>query len=168
MSNLLQKQSSNWIEQRIHVLREQKVMLSMDLARLYEIEHRVLNQAVKRHLNHFPEDFMFQLSREEYDRLKSQSVISSEWGGQRHPPFAFTEQGVAMLSSVLKSPKAIEVNIEIMRAFVRLRKMFASHQELAQKLQKLEEKYDAQFEQVFEAIRQMMLPPETNPKRMGF
>ena len=156
------------IEKIILLLRRQKVMLDADLAGLYGVETRVLVQAVKRNLERFPEDFMFQLSREEYDNLRSQSVTSSDWGGRRYPPYAFTEQGVAMLSSVLRSRRAVQVNIEIMRAFIRLRQMLASHAELARKLDALEKKYDAQFKDVFEAIRQLMAPPEPKRRAIGF
>jgi len=142
-------------------------MLSVHLAELYQVEPRVLIQAVKRNIERFPEDFMFQLTKEEFNNLKSQIVISS-WGGTRKPPRAFTEQGVAMLSSVLRSKRAISVNIEIMRAFVRLRKLLASHAELARKLEELERKYDSQFKVVFEAIRQLMAPKEAPNKRIGF
>ena len=146
-------------------------MLSNDLATLYGVEPRSLVQAVKRNIERFPDDFMFQLSNEEFDVLKSQNVISSagNWGGRRAAPYAFTEQGVAMLSSVLRSPRAVAVNIEIMRAFVRLRQMLASNADLARKLGALEKKYDDQFRVVFDAIRQLMLPPEAKPKRrIGF
>ena len=156
------------IEKVILLVRRQKVMLDADLAELYGVETRVLVQAVKRNLERFPEDFMFQLSREEFAVLRSQSVTSSNWGGRRYPPYAFTEQGVAMLSSVLRSQRAIQVNIEIMRAFIRLRQMLASHVELARKLDALEKKYDAQFKQVFEAIRQLMAPPEPKRRPIGF
>ena len=126
------------IEKRIFLLRSQKVMLSVHLAELYQVEPRVLIQAVKRNIDRFPGDFMFQLSKEEFANLKSQFVISS-WGGlRRSTPYAFTEQGVAMLSSVLRSKRAIQVNIEIMRAFVKLRQILASHSELARKLESLE------------------------------
>jgi hypothetical protein len=136
------------IEQSILLIRGQKVMLSTDLAELYQVEPRALVQAVKRNIARFPEDFMFQLTAEEFSNLKSQIVISS-WGGLRRArPYALTEQGVAMLSSVLRSKRAIKLNIEIMRAFVRLRRMLASHGELAQKLDALEKKYDAQFNPV--------------------
>jgi hypothetical protein len=142
------------IEKRIYFVRQQKMMLSTDLAVLYEVEPRVLVQAVKRNIERFPEDFMFQLSEKEFADLKSQIVISS-WGGlRRATPYAFTEQGVAMLSSVLRSKRAIQVNIEIMRAFVKLRQMLASNTALARKLATLEKKYDAQFKVVFDAIRQ--------------
>lgn len=156
------------IEKAILLVRRQKVMLDADLAGLYGVETRVLVQAVKRNLERFPEDFMFQLSREEFAVLRSQSVTSSDWGGRRYPPYAFTEQGVAMLSSVLRSQRAIQVNIEIMRAFIRLRQILASHAELARKLDALEKKYDAQFKDVFEAIRQLMAPPEQKRRAIGF
>ena len=156
------------IEKAILILRKQKVMLDADLAALYGVETRVLVQAVKRNIERFPEDFMFQLSREEFAVLRSQSVTSSNWGGRRYPPYAFTEQGVAMLSSVLRSQQAIQVNIEIMRAFIRLRQMLASHAALARKLDALEKKYDAQFKEVFEAIRQLMAPPEPKRRAIGF
>jgi phage regulator Rha-like protein len=156
------------IEKAILLIRRQKVMLDADLAGLYGVETRVLVQAVKRNLERFPEDFMFQLSSEEFAVLRSQSVTSSDWGGRRYPPYAFTEQGVAMLSSVLRSQRAIHVNIEIMRAFIRLRQILASHAELARKLDALEKKYDAQFKEVFEAIRQLMAPPEPKRRAIGF
>ena len=143
-------------------------MLDADLAALYEVETRVLVQAVKRNLERFPEDFMFQLTQEEFVILRSQSVISSNWGGRRYPPYAFTEQGVAMLSSVLRSPRAIQVNIEIVRAFIRLRRILASHAELARKLDALEKRHDVQFKEVFEAIRQLMAPPEPKRRTIGF
>jgi ORF6N domain-containing protein len=158
---------SERIERRIFLLRGQKVMLSMDLAELYGVEPRVLVQAVKRNSERFPKDFMFQLNLQEVRNLKSQIVISS-WGGQRFLPYAFTEQGVAMLSSVLKSKRAVQVNIEIMRAFVRLRQMIASNKELAKRLDELEKKYDSQFKEVFDAIRELMTPVEPPPRRIGF
>jgi len=156
------------IEKAILLIRGQKVMLDADLAELYGVETRVLVQAVKRNLERFPEDFMFQLSQEEFAILRSQIVTSSDWGGRRYRPYAFTEQGVAMLSSVLRSQRAIRVNIEIMRAFIHLRQMLASHVELARKLDALEQKYDVQFKQVFEAIRQLMAPPEPKRRPIGF
>jgi hypothetical protein len=156
------------IEQRIYLLRGEKIMLSMDLALLYEVEPRALVRAVKRNIDRFPKDFMFQLTRNEFRNLKSQFVISS-WGGSRRArPFAFTEQGVAMLSSVLKSKRAIRVNIAIMRAFVKLRKLLASNENLARKLSMLEKKYDAQFKVVFGAIRELMIPPEPKRRPIGF
>jgi ORF6N domain len=157
------------ITQAILLIRGQKVMLSTYLADLYEVEPRILVQAVKRNIERFPEDFMFQLNDHEFENLKSQ-IVTSSWGGlRRAAPYAFTEQVVAMLSSVLHSDRAIHVNIEIMRAFVRLRQLLATNVELARKLATLERKYDAQFRVVFEAIRELMTPPEPRKKRpIGF
>ena len=143
-------------------------MLSTHLAALYNVEPRALVQAVKRNRERFPGDFMFQLTAAEWVNLKSQIVISSWGGSRRAAPYAFTEQGIAMLSSVLKSRRAIHVNIEIMRAFVRLRQMLASNTQLAGKLAALEKKYDAQFKVVFDAIRQLMTPPEPKKRKIGF
>jgi hypothetical protein len=156
------------IEQRIFALRGQKVMLDTDLAQLYEVETKTLNRSVKRNQDRFPLDFMFQLSDQEYGLLKIR-FGDARWGGRRFPPYAFTEQGVAMLSSVLHSPRAVRVNIEIMRAFVHLREVLSSHRDLARRLEELEEKYDEQFARVFEAIRELMSPalPERN-SRIGF
>jgi len=156
------------IERAILLIRNQKVMLDADLAALYEVETRVLVQAVKRNLERFPEDFMFQLTQEEFAILRSQSVTSGDWGGRRYPPYTFTEQGVAMLSSVLRSSRAIHVNIQIMRTFIRLRRILSSHAELARKLDALEKRYDAQFKEVFEAIRQLMAPVEPKRHPIGF
>ena len=156
------------IEQGIYFLRGERVMLSTDLARLYQVAPRALVQSVKRNHDCFPKDFMFQLTSDEFQNLKSQNVTSS-WGGlRRATPYAFTEQGVAMLSSVLRSKRAGRVNIEIMRAFVRLRRMLASNEELARKLEALERKYDTQFRSVFDAIRRLMNPPETKRRPIGF
>ncbi len=153
----------------ILLIRGQKVMLSTHLAELYGVSTKALNQAVKRNIERFPEDFMFQLSDGEFANLKSQFVTSS-WGGLRRAvPYAFTEQGVAMLSSVLRSKRAVRVNVEIMRAFVRLRQMLATHADLARKLAALERKYDTQFKVVFDAIRELMTAPEPKKKRpIGF
>jgi hypothetical protein len=157
------------IEQAILLIRGHKVLLDDHLAELYGVQTRVLVQAVKRNRDRFPADFMFQLSRDEFAILRSQSVTSSLWGGRRYPPYAFTEQGVAMLASVLRSPRAIGVNIAIVRTFVRLRQLLASHAGLARKLAALEQKYDAHFKVVFDAIRQLMAPEELEPKRrIGF
>lgn len=159
---------SERIENRIYILRGQKVMFSTHLAELYEVEPRALVQAVKRNIERFPPDFMFQLSKIEFKNLKSQ-IVTSSWGGlRRAAPYAFTEQGVAMLSSVLNSKRAVQVNIEIMRAFVRLREMLSTHKDLARKLEALEKKYDAQFKIVFDAIRQLMTPPEPGKRKIGF
>ena len=139
-------------------------MLDLDLAALYGVETKRMNEAVRRNLERFPDDFMFQLSREERDALASESVIS-QYKGRRSPPLAFTEQGVAMLSSVLRSERAVKVNVEIMRAFVRLRRMVSEHSELVARLDALEAKYDTQFAQVFQVIRQLMAPPLPDDKR---
>ena len=156
------------IEQLICQIRGRPVILDAHLADLYDVETRILNQAVKRNIERFPEDFMFQLSDREFEILRSQSVTSSLWGGRRYPPYAFTEQGVAMLSSVLGSQRAVQVNIAIMRIFVHLRKLLVSHTQLQRRLDELEMKYDDQFRQVFEAIRQLIMPPETERRQIGF
>ena len=159
------------VEELIFLIRGHKVMLSMDLAGLYGVEPRVLVQALKRNRERFPKDFMFQLTEKEFQNLKSQIVISS-WGGMRRArPYAFTEQGVAMLSSVLRSKRAAQVNIEIMRAFVRIRRTLAAHKELDQKLKELESHirdHDEQIQAIFEAIRQLMTPSESQRKKIGF
>ena len=155
------------IEQMILSLRGQKVILDKDLASLYEVSTSNLNKAVSRNLDRFPKDFMFQLSAMEFNDLKFHFGTSS-WGGTRKLPRAFTEQGVAMLSSVLRSSRAVQVNIEIMRAFVRLRELLASNKELARKLDALEKKYDSQFKIVFDAIRQLMAPPVKPKRKIGF
>ncbi len=171
------------IQSRILALREQRVMLDADLAQLYGVETRVLVQAVKRNLARFPEDFMFQLSAEEFANLRSQSVISSAGhGGRRTAPYAFTEQGVAMLSTVLGSPRAIAVNIEIMRTFVRVRALAVTHGDLAKRLAELEDKTEAlamnhdtfshntraQLKKVFDALRELMTPPDPPKRPIGF
>jgi uncharacterized membrane-anchored protein YjiN (DUF445 family) len=159
------------IERRIYFVRGQKVMTDNDVAVLYRVPTGALNQAVRRNIQRFPADFMFQLTSEETENLKSQFVISS-WGGRRHLPFVFTEQGVAMLSSVLKSDRAIQVNIAIMRAFVKLRDLLATHKELAQRLEELEGKFqrhDSQIREVFEAIRALLaFQPNPNKRPIGF
>jgi hypothetical protein len=157
------------IERSILFLRGQRVLLDQDLAAMYGVETKALTRAVRRNLDRFPDDFMLQLTADEFDNLRRQFGTSSEWGGRRYPPYAFTEQGVAMLSSVLRSDRAVAVNIEIMRAFVKLREMLLSHADLARRLDALEKKYDAQFRGVFDAIRQLMTPAETTKKRrIGF
>lgn len=156
------------IESRILLIRGQRVMLSPTLAELYGVQPKVLVQAVKRNRSRFPADFLFQLTAAEFQILKSQFVTSS-WGGiRRAMPLAFTEQGVAMLSSVLRSPRAIAVNIEIIRAFVQLRRMLDSNTHLAKKIRELERKYDGQFRAVFDAIRELMSPPTTPRRAIGF
>jgi len=156
------------IERGILTVRGHRVLLSEQLAPLYGVPVRSLNQAVRRNRERFPGDFMFQLNAEETRISRSQTVISRSWGGARTRPYAFTEQGVAMLSSVLRSPRAVQVNIEIMRAFVRLRQMLQANTDLARKLAALEEKYDSQFKVVFDAIRELMAPPAKPERRIGF
>ncbi|MFA5145937.1 MAG: ORF6N domain-containing protein [Candidatus Omnitrophota bacterium] len=159
------------IERKIYLIRGHKVMLDSDLAELYAVETRNLNKAVSRNLDRFPDDFMFSLSKEELNNLMFQ-FGTSRWGGTRKPPRVFTEQGIAMLSSVLRSKRAIQVNIAIMRVFVKLKEMLLAHKELARKLAELEnkiEKHDAEIQAIFEAIRQLMAPPPAPPKRrIGF
>lgn len=159
---------SERITKSILLARSQKVLLDADLAELYGVDTRVLNQAVRRNIERFPADFMFQLTHEEWSNLRSQIVISSAHGGRRLRPYAFTEQGVAMLSSVLRSRRAIAVNVEIMRAFVELRRLLESTDGLARKLDALERKYDGQLAHVFEAIRQLVTPPKAGDKKIGF
>jgi hypothetical protein len=158
------------IERQIYFIRGHRVMLDSELAELYEVPTKVFNQAVARNRNRFPEDFMFQITNEEDQLLRSQFVTSKKGrGGRRYRPFVFTEQGVAMLSSVLNSDRAVQVNIAIMRAFVRLREMLASNAELSAKLHALEKKYDSRFQVVFQAIRKMMAGPSNpNRGRIGF
>jgi hypothetical protein len=158
------------VERTILRVRGQNVMVDSDLADLYGVHVKVLNQAVRRNRKRFPSDFMFQLTMEESRSLRSQTVTLKSARG-RHPkylPLAFTEQGVAMLSSVLRSPRALAVNVEIMRAFVQLRRLLGSHAELARKLDALEHKYDGQFAAVFQAIRELMAPPKPSSRRIGF
>ena len=158
------------IEKTIYLIRGEKVMLDRDLAKLYDVSTAALNQAVRRNRERFPGDFMFQLTEEDVAQLnRSQIVIGSQ--KHRNPksrPYAFTEQGVAMLSTVLRSKRAIIVNIEIMRAFVKLRQMLASNEDLSRRLDELESKYDKQFKVVFEAIRQLMSTPARDRKEIGF
>ena len=171
------------VEQRVFLLRGHKVMLSTHLAELYGVEPKVLLQAVKRNAERFPADFMFQLTRQEVmrsrsqfvtlnnvekGRSRSQLVILKRGQNIKFAPYAFTEQGVAMLSSVLRSKRAIQVNVEIMRAFVHLRQLLVTHADLASKLEELEKKYDAQFRIVFDAIRQLMSSPASTQRKIGF
>jgi hypothetical protein len=161
--------SSHVIERKILLVRGQRVMLDADIAGLYLVETRTLVQAVTRNRGRFPPDFMFRLSAAEFDHLRSQIVISKARGGRRHRPYAFTEQGVAMLSSVLRSKRAVHANIAIMRAFVRLRQFLITHERLAARLEALERKYDGQFRVVFEAIRELMAPSSVSGRRqIGF
>ena len=156
------------VERLIYLIRDEKVMLDSDLADLYGVETRTLIQAVKRNIDRFPSDFMYQLSKKEDTNLRSQIVISKDRGGRRYPPYAFTEQGVAMLSSVLRSERAIKVNIAIMRTFVQLRQIMQSNEKLSIQLDDLEKKYDEQFRIVFKAIHQLMTPPRKKRGTMGF
>jgi hypothetical protein len=158
------------IERKIYLIRGHKVMIDRDLADLYEVPTSRLNERVKRNITRFPADFMFQLSHEEAENLRSQFATSSSGhGGRRYQPYVFTEQGVAMLSSVLNSERAVQVNIAIMRAFVKLREMISTHKDLARKLASLEKKYDAQFRVVFDAIRELMEPiANTKKRKIGF
>ncbi len=157
------------VEKHILLIRGQKVMLDNDLAHLYGVPTKRLNQQVRRNRRRFPDDFMFELTAEEDNRLRLQNVTSKKGrGGRRYRPLAFTEQGVAMLSSVLNSERAIQVNIAIMRAFVRLRQILATHKALAKKLEEMESKYDEQFRAVFEAIQELMTPPDPPRRQIGF
>jgi hypothetical protein len=158
------------LDQLILTIRGHRVMLDSDLAALYGVTAKRLNEQVRRNIKRFPSDFMFQLTGDEYAALRSHSATLKPGRGQhrKYRPHVFTEQGVAMLSSVLNSERAVQVNIEIMRAFVRLRQMLASHKDLARRLDELEERYDAQFKGVFDAIRELMTPPKTERRRIGF
>ncbi|MEK7473399.1 MAG: ORF6N domain-containing protein [Patescibacteria group bacterium] len=157
------------IEQRIYLIRGKKVMLDRDLAELYGVKTHVLNQAVKRNIKRFPEDFMFKLSLDEAQNLISQFVISSSgWGGRRHVPLAFTEQGIAMLSSVLKSERAILVNIQIIRTFTKLREMISENDYLRRKLEAMEMQYDEQFKIVFDALRRVLTVEDEPKSEIGF
>jgi len=157
------------IERRIFLIRGQKVLLDFQLASLYGISTKRLKEQVRRNIKRFPKDFMFELNQNEESILRTQFATSNSGrGGRRYPPFAFTEQGVAMLSSVLDSERAIFVNIAIMRTFVKIRELVATHKDLAAKLEEMEKKYDAQFKVVFDAIRQLMTTPEYPKKEIGF
>lgn len=156
------------IEQRIHLIRGHRVLLSTELAKLYGVEPRALVQAVKRNIKRFPDDFMFKLTLDEANSLRSQIVILKRGQHIKNPPYAFTEQGVAMLSGVLHSERAIAVNVAIMRAFVTLREMISSNRDLARRLDALEKKHNRRFRIVFEAIRQLMEPPLKLRPQIGF
>jgi phage regulator Rha-like protein len=165
------KLSEGLIEKRIFLIRGHKVILSIDLAELYGVEPKVLNQAVKRNIERFPSDFMFQLTNQEFANLKSQ-IVTSSWGGLRRAmPYAFTDHGAIMVASVLNSPRAVEISVYVVRAFVRLREYLSSHKELAQKLTELEKKietHDEAIQALIDAIRQLMTPPDKPRRRIGY
>jgi hypothetical protein len=158
------------IEQKIYVIRGERVMLDSDLAKIYGVTTKVFNQAVKRNLKRFPEDFMFQLTAEEFENLRSQIVTSSlsNYGGRRYLPSVFTEHGALMAANILSSDRAVEASVQVVRAFVKLRQMLASNAELAKKVEALERKYDANFKIVFDAIRKLMVPPNKPKQAIGF
>lgn len=156
------------IEGKILLLRGKKVMLDRDLAELYGVETKMLKRAVKRNIERFPVDFMFQLSRDEYNSLRFQFGALKRGEHAKYLPYAFTQEGVAMLSGVLKSQRAVQVNIQIMCAFVRMRELLSEHADLKKKIEGIEKKYDAQFKIVFDAIRQLLEPPQKPKKRIGF
>jgi hypothetical protein len=152
---------------KIIMIREQRVLLDADLAALYGVSSKRLNEQVRRNSARFPEDFMFQLTPAEFNNLRSQNATSS-WGGKRYLPYAFTEHGAIMAATVLNSPQAVHMSVFIVRAFIKLRQMVLDHQSLYRKVASMERKYDAQFQGVFAAIKQLMTPPETKRKRIGF
>lgn len=157
------------IEQKIYLIRGQKVMLDFDLAVLYKVEIRSLNQAVKRNIKRFPEDFAFKLKKEEFNSLRSQIVTLTEKKYDIYLPYAFTEHGILMLSSVLNSERAIQVNIQIMRLFIKMREILKTHKELLKKIENMEKKYDRQFRIVFDIIRELNSPKENkNKRKIGF
>jgi len=155
------------ITSRIFIVRGFKVMVDQDLADLYSVQTKILKQAVRRNIDRFPEDFMFKLTKEEFDDLRSQ-IVTSSWGGTRYQSMAFTEQGFAMLSSVLKSQRAVQVNIQIMRAFSKLREMLSTHKDLKKKIEEMEKQYDENFRIVFEAIKQLLETDAKPRKKIGF
>ena len=159
--------SNEVIERKIYVLRGKKMMFDRDLASLYAVSTSYLNRQVKRHLDRFPADFMIQLDEQEFKNLMCQ-IGTSSWGGARKRPRAFTDYGILMLSSVLNSPRAISVNIQIMRTFTRLRELIATHKDLQRKIEEMEKKYDSQFKVVFDAIREILNPPIKSKKPIGF
>ena len=165
MTNIVPTES---VTEKIYLIRGVKVMLDKDLADLYGVKNKVLKQAVRRNIDRFPFDFMFELSKKEYQSLRSQNVTLKRGQHSKYLPFVFTEQGVAMLSSVLKSEKAVHVNIQIMRAFIIMRKMSISNEQLNQKIIAMERKYDKQFQIVFETIRQLMEQDEKPKREIGY
>lgn len=154
---------------KIYFIRNQKIMLDSDLAQLYDVETKVLNQAVKRNSHRFPEDFMFQLTENEYDKILKSQFVTSRWGGKRKLPFAFTEHGTVMLASVLNSERAVAVSLQVVRIFIKLRQILETNKELAQKIEQLENKYDHQFKVVFDAIKQLLIQEEKQEREpIGF
>jgi len=158
---------SERIISRIFLVRGRKVMIDRDLAELYEVKTKVLNLAIKRNISRFPLDFMFQLSEKEFKNLRSQ-IETSSWGGRRYLPYAFTEQGVAMLSSVLNSDRAIQVNIQIIRTFTKLRELLATNTKLRLKIENMEKKYDSKLKQVFDLLKQLLMQEEKPKEQIGF
>lgn len=156
------------IEKSIYLIHKQKVMIDVDLAILYNVETRILNRAVSRNRDRFPKDFMFRLTQDEFKIIKSYFGDTKSWGGRRNTPYVFTEQGVAMLSSILRSKRSVQVNIEIMRAFVKLRQIMSTHKGLVGKINQMERKYDKQFKIVFDVIQELMKPPQKERKAIGF
>jgi hypothetical protein len=155
------------IENKIYIIRGKRVMLDFDLAKVFSVETRTFNQAVKRNLNRFPDDFMFQLTKSEFENLISQFVTSSSWGGLRKLPFAFTEHGAVMAANILRSDRAVEASVAVVRAFVKMRSILDEYKELKTKIDKLENKYDKQFKIVFEAIKALMDTPKIKPKTIS-
>jgi hypothetical protein len=168
MNKIVAKFKEEDIAPHIHMIRGERIMLDSDLAVLYGVETRVLKQAVRRNKKRFPNDFMFELTAKEYQSLRSQIVILKRGAHSKYRPFAFTEQGIAMLSGVLNSHRAIEVNIAIMRTFVQIRAWMTAHKELAKKLAELEEKYDGNFAEVFHILNQLINPPAGPKNKIGF
>ena len=156
------------IQQLIYIIRNERVLLDRDIAELYDVTTFQIKRAVRRNIERFPQDFMFELSKKEYDSLRRQFGVLKKGEHSKYLPYAFTEQGVAMLSSVLRSKSAVGVNIQIMRAFVKLRKLISSHEELLTKVEAMEKKYDRQFQVVFEAIKQLMKPVVKPIRKIGF
>ena len=167
MPKAINKSSPELIEQRILLLRGKRVMLDSHLAELYGVSTKQLNRQVRRNIERFPDDFMFQLNADEYEILRCQFGTSS-YGGRRYLPLVFTDYGILMLSSVLNSDQAVQANIQIMRVFVRLREMIKTHKDLWKKIQEMEQKYDQQFKSVFDTFRQLLIQEEKPKRRMGF
>ncbi len=168
MKKSLTKASVYHIENLIRTIRSEKIILDADLAQLYGVETKVLVQAVKRNLGRFPADFMFRLTQEEFEFLRSRFVTSKGRGGRRYLPYAFTEHGVIMAANVLNSERAVQASVQIVRTFVKLRQIVLANADLVTKLNELEKKYDTQFNVVFDAIRQLMTPPTSRSKQIGF